>query len=117
MPRIYTDKFKRSVLDLINDGMTQKQVFADLGASKSVIRAWVREARLRVNGLESSPDPEEARARASALTRIRELEREAKILREAAAYISQANLKLGGTHPKCCTRWSVTLLLPGCRWR
>ncbi|MBP2317947.1 hypothetical protein JOF45_000966 [Nesterenkonia lacusekhoensis] len=34
------------------------------------------------------------------LRRIRELEQENKVLREAAAYLSQANLKLGGTSPK-----------------
>ncbi|RAF19241.1 hypothetical protein DN545_32210, partial [Burkholderia multivorans] len=60
----------------------------------------VRDSRLREHGLEPSRDPEESRAQAAALKRIRELERENKILREAAAYLSQANLKLGGHHPK-----------------
>lgn len=35
MPKIYTDEFKQSALDLINDGMTQKQVYADLGIPDS----------------------------------------------------------------------------------
>ncbi len=80
--------------------MTQKQVCADLGISKSALQAWVRDARLREHGLEPAHDPDESRAQAAALKRIRELERENKILREAAAYLSQANLKLGGHHPQ-----------------
>ena len=86
MPKIYTDEFKQSALDLVGDGMTQKQVCADLGISKSALQAWVRDSRLREHGLEPSRDPEESRAQAAALKRIRELERENKILREAAAY-------------------------------
>ena len=38
MRKIYTDEFKQSALDLINDGMTQKQVCADLGISKSALQ-------------------------------------------------------------------------------
>ncbi|RAC17415.1 hypothetical protein DN539_31495 [Burkholderia multivorans] len=100
MPKIYTDEFKQSALELLGEGMTQKQVCADLGISKSALQAWVRDSRLREHGLEPSRDPEESRAQAAALKRIRELERENKILREAAASLSQANLKLGGHHPK-----------------
>ena len=100
MPKIYTDEFKQSALDLVGDGMTQKQVCADLGISKSALQAWVRDARLREQGLDPARDPDESRAQAAALKRIRELERENKILREAAAYLSQANLKLGSKHPK-----------------
>lgn len=100
MPKIYTDEFKQSALDLVGDGMTQKQVCADLGISKSALLAWVRDSRLREHGLEPSRDPEESRAQAAALKRIRELERENKILREAAAYLWQANVKLGSKHPQ-----------------
>ena len=88
------------MLELVGDGMTQKQVCADLGISKSALQAWVRDARLREHGLEPARDPEESRAQAAAFKRIRELERENKILREAAAYLWQANVKLGGQHPK-----------------
>ena len=100
MPKIYTDEFKQSALELVGDGMTQKQVCADLGISKSALQAWVRDARLRERGLEPARDPDESRAQAAALKRIRELERENKILREAAAYLSQANVKLGSKHPQ-----------------
>ncbi|GGC51647.1 hypothetical protein GCM10010974_37120 [Brevibacterium sediminis] len=54
MPKIYTDEFKQSALELLGDGMTQKQVCADLGISKSALQAWVRDSRLREHGLEPS---------------------------------------------------------------
>ncbi|WP_240688813.1 hypothetical protein [Brevibacterium sp. S22] len=38
--------------------MTQKQVCADLGISKSALQAWVRDSRLREHGLEPSRDVE-----------------------------------------------------------
>lgn len=52
MPKTYTDEFKQSALELLDDGMTQKQVCADLGISKSALQAWVRDSRLRDHGLE-----------------------------------------------------------------
>lgn len=84
----------------LTDGMTQKQVCADLGISKSALQASVRDSRLRDRGLKPARDLDESCAQAAALKRIRELEEENKILREAAAYLSQASLKLGGNHPK-----------------
>jgi len=48
----------------------------------------------------SAHDPDESRAQAAALKRIRDLDRENTILREAAAYLSEAILKLGGAHPQ-----------------
>ncbi|WP_193072296.1 transposase [Brevibacterium sp. FME37] len=95
MPKIYTDEFKQSALELLDERMTQKQVCADLRISKAALQAWVRDSRLRDHGLEPARDPDESRAQAAALKLIRELERENKILREAAAYLSQENLKLG----------------------
>ncbi|MDR8018714.1 transposase [Nesterenkonia aerolata] len=100
MPKFYTEEFKQTALDLIAGGMTQKQVCADLGVSKSALQAWVKGSRLRERGIEPSNDPEESREQAKMLRRIHELEQENKVLREAAAYLSQANLKLGGSRPK-----------------
>lgn len=100
MPKIYTGEFKQSALELLGEGMTQKQVCADLGISKSALQAWVRDSRLCEHGFEPSCDVEESCAQAAALKRIRELERENKILRKAAAYLWQANVKLGGHHSR-----------------
>lgn len=99
MPKIYTDEFKQSALDLINEGMTQKQDCADLGSLKSAFHAWARDSRLREHGCEPVGGPDESRAQAPAINRIRELKQGNMGLREAAAYLSQANLKLGGPPP------------------
>ena len=57
MPKIYTDEFKQSALDLINEGMTQKQDCADLGSLKSAFHAWARDSRLREHGCEPMAVP------------------------------------------------------------
>ncbi len=88
MPKIYTDEFKQSALELLSEGMTRKQVCANLGISESALQAWVRDSPLPEHGLEPASDPDESRAQAAAPKRIRELERENTILREAAAYLS-----------------------------
>lgn len=67
MPKIYTDEYKQSAIELINDGLTHKQVCADIGVSESALQAWVRNSRLRAHGLEPSKDHDESPARAIAL--------------------------------------------------
>jgi transposase len=78
---------------MVHRGMTQKQVCADLGVSKSALSKWVHHADLANRGLpvpkEGSTEDREMR---QALRRIKELEMENEILRRAAAYLSRANL-------------------------
>ncbi|MFC7403457.1 transposase [Citricoccus sp. GCM10030269] len=38
MPKIYSDEFKASALELLEQGITQKQVCQDLGMSKSALQ-------------------------------------------------------------------------------
>ena len=100
MPKIYTEEFKASALDLLEQGMTQKQVCADLGVSKSALQAWVNQSRLHQHGFEPAEGVEGKAEQARMLKRIRELEQENEVLRRAAAYLSQANLKIGQARPK-----------------
>lgn len=93
MPKKYSDEFKADAVALVESGMSQKQVCADLDVSKSALQAWVAKAEFVKRGLPTASDPETARASAQALKRIRELEMENEVLRRAAAYLSQANLK------------------------
>ncbi|MCD7100547.1 IS3 family transposase [Pseudoclavibacter sp. 13-3] len=93
MPKKYTDEFKKDAAGLVESGMSQKQVCADLGVSKSALQSWVAKAQYATHGLPTSGDAETMRASAQALKRIRELEMENEVLRRAAAYLSQANLK------------------------
>ena len=103
MPKKYSDEFKRDAVALVlTEGMSQRQVCADLGISKSSLQVWVREAELGQRGIAPAPsgDVNAQREQAKMLKRIRELEMENEVLRRAAAYLSQANLKIGSVSPK-----------------
>lgn len=103
MPVKYSKEFKRDAVALVlTQGMSQKQVCADMGISKSALQAWVREAQLRGRGIEPARagDGDGQREQAKMLRRIRELEMENEVLRRAAAYLSQANLRIGSASPK-----------------
>lgn len=93
MAKKYTDEFKKDAVGLVESGIAQKQVCADLGVSKSALQAWVAKAHSKRHGLAASSDPETVKASAQALKRIRELEMDNEVLGRAAAYLSQANLK------------------------
>lgn len=103
MPVKYSKQFKRDAVALVlTQGMSQRQVCADLGISKSALQIWVRDAQLRGRGIEPTPagDTDAQREQAKKLKRIRELEMENEVLRRAAAYLSQANLRIGSASPK-----------------
>ena len=90
----YSEEFKADAVGMVHRGVPQRQVCADLGVSKSALSKWVHQADLVGRGLpvpkEGSAEDREMRR---ALRRIKELEMENEILRRAAAYLSQANLR------------------------
>lgn len=67
------------------------------GGSKSALRLWVKCRRMAQHGFEPSEAVEDRAGQTSMLDRIRKLEQESGVLREAAAYLSPANLAIG--HP------------------
>ena len=95
----YSDEFKRDAVALVESGMTQTQVCADLGISKSALHFWIRDSRLRAVGMEPVADREKMREMTAALKRIRELEMENKVLHAAATYLPQEVI-----NPKSSTR-------------
>lgn len=96
----YSEEFKRDAVALVESGMSQRQVCTDLGVSKSALHGWVRDSRLRAQGMEPVADREKMREMTAALKRIRELEMENKVLRAAAAYLSQEVINpKGSTRP------------------
>ncbi|TQM98017.1 transposase [Microbacterium lacticum] len=102
-PVKFSEEFKRDAVALVlTQGMSQKQVCADMGISKSALQAWVRNVELAGRGIApaASSDRDGQREQAKMLKRIRELEMENEILRKAAAYLSQANLRIGAASPK-----------------
>lgn len=51
MPRIFTEEFKKDAVALVESGISQKQVAADLGVSKTALQTWVRDARYQSHGM------------------------------------------------------------------
>jgi len=103
MPMKFSKEFKRDAVALVlTQGMSQKQVCADMGISKSALQACVRNAELAGRGIlpAGSGDGGGQREQAKMLQRIRELEMENEFLRKASAYLSQANLRIGSASPK-----------------
>ena len=94
----YSEEFKRDAVALVESGMTQTQVCRDLGISKSALSIWVKKSRLASYGMKPETS-EDMREMTAALKRIRELEMENKVLRAAAAYLSQEVI-----NPKSSTR-------------
>lgn len=84
MPRIFTDEFKKDAVALVESGMPQKQVAADLGVSKTARQTWVRDARFQSHGMTPASDADERKEMSQTLKRIRELEMENEVLRKAA---------------------------------
>ena len=71
------------------------EIAKDFGISESCLRNWLAVADVedgRRPGVASAESAELREAR----RRIRLLEQENEVLRRAAAYLSQANLRLGG---------------------
>jgi transposase-like protein len=67
---------------------------ADFGISESCLRNWMRQADVEDGVLPGTTAAENSELR-EARRKIRLLEQENEVLRRAAAYLSQANLKLG----------------------
>ena len=88
----YSDEFKRDAVAFVETDVAQKQVVRDLGISRAVIQAWVRDVRFQSHGITPPTDPDERREISAALKRIRELEQENEVPRRAAAYLSQVHI-------------------------
>lgn len=101
MPKPYPREFRDDAVALARNrgpGVSVRQVAKDLGVSESCLDHWLRQAgveegrRPGVTAAESAENRELRR-------RVKLLEQENEVLRRAAAYLSQANLK-GGPSPK-----------------
>ncbi len=45
MPVKFAEEFKKDAVALVESGIAQKDVYRDLGISKSALQAWVRDGR------------------------------------------------------------------------
>src|SRR5436309_16112442 len=83
-------------------GVTLAQVAKDFGVSDATLSNWLRQADVD-EGRKPGVTKDEAAEVRELRRRNRLLEQENEVLRRAAAYLSQANVKRGGS-PKSSTR-------------
>lgn len=95
MPAAYPREFRDDVVAIARQGeIPIRQVALGFGVTESCLRRWLGQDDVEAGakpGVTSAESEELKKAR----RRVRELEMENEVLRRAAAYLSQANLKLG----------------------
>ncbi len=99
MPSPYPREFREDVVAVARrreSGVTLKQIATDFGISEATLQNWLRQADIE-EGNRPGQTFEEASEMRELRRRNRLLEQENEVLRKAAAYLSQANLKLGGS--------------------
>ena len=99
MPGPYPREFREDVVAVARgreSGVTIKQIATDFGISEATLQNWLRQADVE-DGKRAGLTDDERKQLRDANKRIRLLEQENEVLRRAAAYLSQANLRLGGS--------------------
>ena len=99
MAKHYPQEFREDVVAVARcrePGVTLKQVADDFGVSDASLSNWLRQADIE-DGKRPRQSTEDAAEVRELRRRNRLLEQENEVLRKAAAYLSQANLKLGGS--------------------
>lgn len=95
MPAAHPREFREDVIAVARRGQAPlAQVAKDFGISESCLRNWLRQANVE-DGHRPGVTKAENEELREARRKIRLLEQENEVLRRAAAYLSQANLKLG----------------------
>ena len=99
MPKPYPKEFREDVIRVAREsGGPIKQVAADFGITESCLRNWLHQAAVEDGARPGSTRQESAELR-ELRRRNRLLEQENEVLRRAAAYLSQAQLRSGGHYP------------------
>ena len=95
MPKPHPKEFRDDVVAVARQGeMPIEQVAKDFGITESCLRRWLARDDVEA-GVRPGVTQAESEELRKAKRRVRELEMENEVLRRAAAYLSQANLKLG----------------------
>jgi transposase-like protein len=95
MPAPHPKEFRDDVVAVARKGEAPiAQLAQDFGISESCLRNWIRQADVEDGVRPGSTAAENTELR-EARRKIRLLEQENEVLRRAAAYLSQANLRLG----------------------
>ena len=95
MPAPHPKEFRDDVVAVARRGDAPvAQIARDFGISESCLRNWLAKADVEDGVRPGVTSAENAELR-EARKKIRLLQQENEVLRRAAAYLSQANLKLG----------------------
>jgi transposase-like protein len=95
--RAFPEEFRRDVVKVArNSKESRNKIAADFGVSPATLSNWIRQADIEDGGRDGVTK-EQAEDLRRLRRRNRLLEQENEVLRRAAAYLSQANLKLGGS--------------------
>lgn len=98
MPRPYPPEFRARAVALARSGKQVKQTAYELGISAGCLHNWIRQDQIDRGERPGVSTSESGELRA-ARKRIRELETELAIVRQAATFLSQDK-----PHPKGSTR-------------
>ena len=99
MPAPYPQEFRDDVVAVARGreaGTTLKQIAEDFGISEATLTNWLKAADVE-SGTKPGVSPDVSAELKALRRRAKLLEQENEVLRRAAAYLSQANLKLGGS--------------------
>ena len=95
MPKPYPKEFREDVIRVARErdpGVLLKDIATDFGISESCLTNWLSQAN-RDDGITEGPTSEELAELREIKRRLRLVEQENEVLRRAAAYLSQANLR------------------------
>lgn len=101
MPKPFPEEFRKDVVEVAKNrepGVTLKQIAAGFGISEATVANWLAKDAIETGSKPGATVSENAELR-ELRKRNKLLEQENEVLRRAAAYLSQANLRLGG-NPK-----------------
>ena len=99
MPKAFPKEFKEDVLRVARNrgpDTSLEQIAIDFGISYSCLQRWLKQEVVD-EGREVGVSTDQSAENRELRRRNRLLEQENEVLRKAAAYLSQANLKLGGS--------------------
>ena len=88
MPRAYPAEFRARAVALVRAGKEQKRTAVELGIHPVTLSSWVKQGRIDRGELPGVSTSESAELRA-ARRRIRELETELLIVRQAAKFLGE----------------------------
>ena len=96
MPRAHPREFRERAIALVRSGKQVKQTAYELGISAGCLHEWIKQDRIDRGELPGKTTTESAELRA-ARKRIRELEMELAIVRQAAKFLEDPPRPKGST--------------------